>query len=211
MLNRREVLQRIPLTVFGLALAGDVAMLGCAVGDVVINLLNLLQPGVDGILPIIGIADPALGPALGVAIGVYDLAVGTVTKTYKDYEAALAANGGTAPTLLQEFKSALSTLNTDAMQILGLAHVKDPATATVVSEIIAAVTSEIGQIVSLFTTPVAMRATARTTVTVTTMPTAAQVKAENLAFRNRMKAILSRKTGDAELDAATAKTALAYK
>jgi hypothetical protein len=210
-MNRRNFLARVPLTALGLRIAGGAALLGvegCTVGDAVINILNLMLPAVSGVLPIVALVDPAIGPAVQVAITLFTGGVSAVTDFYHQYEAAVAANGGTAPTLKQEFLSALSTLNTDAQQLLAAARVKDPAHATLIQDIISAVTMEIAQIVSMFT-PVASHATAH--VIVVTMPSAAHMKAEQAAFKTRMRAILSRQTGDVDLDATTAKLAKSYK
>lgn len=206
-MNRRRFVQSVPL------MAGTAVLLeGCPTGavDTVLNLLNLLAPGIDGILPLVGLADPILIPVLQGAVAAFDATLATVTAAWKNYETALAANGGNTPSLLQMFKSALSSLNTNIQQVLAAAHVKDPATATVIGEIVAAVSTEIGQIVSIFTPPLATHATARTNATVAVMPTDTQITAEELAFKNRMRAILSRQTGDVQLDAQTATIAKAF-
>lgn len=208
-LSRRLFIQRAPLTAAGMVIAVDVALLseGCTVGDAVINILNLMEPAVAGVLPIVALADPSLQVPVQAVITTFDSGVTLVTNLYHQYEATVAA-GSPNPTFLQEFKSALSTLNTDTIQILTVAHVTDPAHATLIQDIVSALTQEIATIISMFT-PVASAAMAHTTVI--TIPSVAHAKAEQKAFKARLYAIYSRQTGDAALDAQTAKTAKQFK
>jgi hypothetical protein len=208
-MNRRNFLVHVPLVAGGVAL---VDLEGCAAGDAVVNILQLMEPGVDGILPIVELADPAIGAAVQVALGIFDGGVATVITLYKNYEASLTANGGTSPSLLQQFESGMSTLNTDVLAILKAAQVKDPLHQTVIADIISAVTTEIGTIVGIFSPTVATsNPSVGVRVTVMTPPSQAHLQAELVAFKARMAAVLSRQTGNVALDNETAALAKAYK
>jgi hypothetical protein len=212
MTSRRNFIVRAPLTAAGLAIAGSLSFEGCAAGDSVVELLQLLQPGVDGILPIVGLADPALMPAVQIVINIFDGGVATAITLYKNYEAGVAANGGTTPTLLQEFESGMSSLNTDILAILRAAQVKNPAHETLISDIVSAISTEIGTIIGIYSPTMATsNPSARVTVTVFAPPSKQHLQAEKVAFQSRMYAILNRQTGDAALDKETAALAAAYK
>jgi hypothetical protein len=208
-MNRRNFLVHVPLVAGGVAL---VDLEGCAAGDAVVNILQLMAPGVDGILPIVELADPAIGPAVQVVLGIFDGGVATVITLYKNYEASLTANGGNSPSLLQEFESGLSTLNTDVLAILKAAQVKDPLHLNIISEIIADVSTEIGRVIGIFSPTVATSTPGvAVRVTVMTPPSQAHLQAELIAFKSRMTATLSRQTGNVPLDSETAALAKAYK
>lgn len=188
---------------------------GQSVADEIIAILQDLEPAVEGVLPIVALVNPALGPAVQAGITLFDNGVTAVSKAYNDYEAALSANGATAPTLKQDVLAALAVLSNDAGQLLAAARVTDPAHEQLIQDLITAVTQEITQVVNMLNPPAAATAAnvqprGVTPVTVTRQPAAKQLKAERAAFHARIKAICSRSTGDAALDAAIAKLAKKY-
>jgi hypothetical protein len=168
-----------------------------------IGILNDAQIGVDGVVPIVALADPAIAPAVQVVVTTFDASVAAIDSYYNAYEAAIAANDGTAPTKKQELLDALAALKATAAQLLAAAHVSNSTELALIEDIMGAVIAEIVNVVNLINPP----ATASGRLSVTTAPTKAQWKTEHAAFKDRMKAIYSRTTGIAPLDAQIHKTA----
>jgi hypothetical protein len=180
-------------------LVAAMLMWNCAFGcSTVIGLLNDAKIGVDGVLPIVELADPAIAPAVQVGVTAFDNGVIAADDYYNAYEAALKAGSGTATTE-QKLADALAALRATSAQILAAAQVKDPAHMTLIQDIMNAVSSEILNVANLFV-PVTATASANVRVT-TAQNTDKALKAERTAFRAKMKSILSRTTGDAALDA----------
>jgi hypothetical protein len=180
----------------------------CAFGcSTVIGLLNDAKIGVDGVLPIVALADPSLAPAVQIGVTAFDNGVLAADDYYNAYEAALKAGTGTA-TAEQKLADALAALKATSAQILAAAQVKDLAHLTLIQDIMTAVSSEILNVANLFT-PVTSTASANVRVT-TLQNTDKALKAERTAFRAKMKGILSRTTGDAALDTHIHKLAAKY-
>jgi hypothetical protein len=168
-----------------------------------ISILNDAQIGVDGVLPIVELADPAISPAVQVVVTTFDASVSAIDSYYNAYEAAVKANDGTAPTKKQELLAALAALKATAAQLLAAAHVSNPTELSLIQDIMGAVISEIVNVINLINPTAAVNGH----LSVTTMPTNTEWRAEHAAFKNRMKAIYSRTTGNAQLDAQIHQTA----
>src|ERR1700683_4704925 len=97
-------------------------MWNCAFGcSTVIGLLNDAKIGVDGILPIVALADPAIAPAVQTGVTAFDNGVIAADDYYNAYESALKA--GTDPdTAEQKLSDALAALKVTCAHILVRHH-----------------------------------------------------------------------------------------
>jgi hypothetical protein len=212
-LSRREAIRRSVWAMFATRLAyltapGGLAVLYGFSCSEVLGILNDAKIGVDGVAPIVALADPALLPAVTAAQATFDAGVSTADMYYNDYEAALKANGATTQTLHDEFLAALTALKQTATQILTAAHVSNPTHLASITSIIDAVIEEILNVATIF---VPTTATASANVRITTaQDTKTRLQVERKAFRAKMKNILSRNTGNAALDAHTHALAKKY-
>jgi hypothetical protein len=203
-LNRREAIKRSVWAMFATRLAYLAGPGGLALSygfscNEVLSILNDAKIGVDGVAPIVALADPPLLPAVTAVQATFDAGVSSADVFYNDYEAALKANGATTQTLHDEFLASLTALKQTATQFLAAAHVSNPVHLTTITSIINAVIAEILNVAAIF---VPTTATASANVRITTaQDTKTRLKAERAAFRARMKAIVSQKTGDSQLDA----------
>jgi hypothetical protein len=171
--------------------------------DSAIGILNDAKIGVDGVLPIIALADPALTAPVTVFVTSFDAGVTAVDSYYTAYQAAVAANDGTAPTKKQDLLNALTALKATAAQLLAAAHISDPAKLQLITDIMNAVIAEIVNVANLINPT----ATVSGHISVTTLPSKTVWRDEHSAFKGRMQAIYNRTTGDAALDAQLHKTA----
>ena len=170
-----------------------------------ISILNDAQIGADGVLPIVELADPAIAPAVQVVVTTSDASVSAIDRSHQAYEAAVKANSpARAPYKeYQELLAALAALKATAAQLLAAAHVSNPTELSLIQDIMGAVISEIVNVINLINPTAAVNGH----LSVTTMPTNTEWRAEHAAFKNRMKAIYSRTTGNAQLDAQIHQTA----
>jgi hypothetical protein len=182
----------------GSLLVGDLAFLeGCSAADWLqeaSNIISLIGPLGDGILPILEIADPALVPGLTVIDAAYDAAYKAVAKFLADEAAALRA---AQPTTLAQLQAFMSTLKTDAGQLVsGVGGVTVQPYAAEISQLTTAITEEINAILGI----IPQIKSGVKTIKVPPVRPSKELRAALVAH-------FSTKTGDAKFDAVRAELA----
>jgi hypothetical protein len=183
-----------------------------------------MTPAVEGILPIVALADPGLTPVVEMAVAGFKGGVILVTT---DYNAWKAGSTAAQPGVLAQLEADLNTLRMQSAGLLSAAHVKNPVHASVISGIMSAVIDEIGEIAGFIgqtktaggTTAAAeyvlasygREAPEPQTGNGTTTSTHVKLLHGSKHFKKELKAHLLHKTGNAALDAANTKTAAKLK
>jgi hypothetical protein len=183
---------------------GSLSLEGCTAGDEFINILNLMEPAIDGVVLIVNLVDPPLGVVIQAGVTIFDQEIPVITKIYNDWVAASAA---AQPGFLSQLEAALAVLRQDALTILTGAHVTDPAHQTAIGFIINAVLSEITEIASLIVSAKASGGTPSAAAKAVKRTSLGKPVVSASAFRSKLVSQLTWKSGNAQLDATCAQIA----
>lgn len=224
------------LTMFlACVLAVSVTMTGCSfkTSDEVVDILNLMAPAVEGIVPIVAITDPAMSVGVQNAVNVFEAAVKETTTAYQNWK---SASQGAQPGALAQLQATVSSLKSDLTGVLGAARVTNATHASVIDGIVSTVLDEIANIAGVIgqvqaaggTTTAASKlilhdmygggeeSSAGQSAEVSKKSTKVHQTAHSAHsahpvhsakyFRSELRKHLSHKTGDARLDAVNAQT-----
>jgi prophage DNA circulation protein len=121
------------------------------------NILIFIAPLGDGAAAIIEIADPAIAPAVMVAVAIYDKAIPVIEKYLSDWAAASAAN---QPGILAQLEAAITALQSD---VQGILNSITGVGATLLAEISAITSSILGEVSALLKAILQLKAAGGTT------------------------------------------------
>jgi hypothetical protein len=130
---------------------GSVALEGCSGGTPSVstiltevgNILTFIAPLGDGIAAVIEVADPAIAPAVALAVGIYDKAIPVIEALIAQWAAAAAT---AQPGILAQIQAAITALQTDVTNIINSVT---GVSAMVLAEINSITASILGEISAL--------------------------------------------------------------
>jgi hypothetical protein len=211
-MNRRELLKRTPVLIFGAPLLSAALLEGCTFSegaDEFINILNLMSPAVDGIVGIVELVDPGVGAVVQAGVTIFEQEIPIVTKIYNDWK---AANAASAPGELAKLNTVVDVLKQDAVSILNAAHVKDAVHQQAIDNLLNAVLGEITEIEGLITVAQAQGGTTKAALHAgSKKATLGHPVTRSAQFKHNLLAHLNKPTGDANLDKTQAEIAAKIK
>lgn len=121
---------------------------GCTISqtDEFVEILNLMSPAVEGIVPIVALTNPAAVGAVQTTVTTFENSVKEATNLYTQWKSASAA---AQPGVLNQLQAVVSGLKLNVNEIVMSAHITNPVHAAAVDGIVASVLDEIANIAGI--------------------------------------------------------------